>query len=471
MENLERSSALFDDRSVAGGMGSYTVHQAPAQLAAVPDELAHALMERIEALTQGDFESTWAPPQNAVETALQKLKEKLLADTSGDLDRMVALSIQCSEMSISNARLVGASGQTDARTQILAAAAEEMDASISQIGMTAEKATQEAEQMQLAARSSMEAVGSTVRTMGLANDAASHARTQIAALKAASEAIGSIVETIDTIAKQTNLLALNASIEAARAGDAGRGFAVVANEVKGLSRETGSATENVRQCIGELQQQIEAISGAVTECVSASDESRIAVESLGTVMTEMDGKVTTVTGLLSEVAGILSEQRNASREIAQGVGEIAQMTQGSISEVNALAGKMDTVQSITSDQLQSLAAFSFPDKIVRLAKADHVIWKKRLADMAVGRITLKPTELADHRSCRLGKWYYSDAAAASRGCPAFLEIEEPHMLVHAHGKEAARMFADGNVQGALEEIAKVEAASVDVLRLLDDLKQ
>lgn len=71
-----------------------------------------------------------------------------------------------------------------------------------------------------------------------------------------SDDIDEILIFVSNIAQQTNLLALNAAIEAARAGEAGKGFAVVANEVKELSKQTKSATKEIRQKIDFIQNEI-----------------------------------------------------------------------------------------------------------------------------------------------------------------------------------------------------------------------
>lgn len=53
---------------------------------------------------------------------------------------------------------------------------------------------------------------------------------------------------IENITSQTNLLALNASIEAARVGESGKGFAVVAEQIRTLSEEIKSSSNQIRRC-------------------------------------------------------------------------------------------------------------------------------------------------------------------------------------------------------------------------------
>jgi methyl-accepting chemotaxis protein len=109
-------------------------------------------------------------------------------------------------------------------------------------------------------------------------------------LRGASEAVGTVIAIISRIADQTNLLALNATIEAARAGEVGRGFAVVASEVKELARETGGATERVRELIASIQTS----TGAVGQ----------GIQDVAATIGRMDDVQTRMSATLEEQAGL-----------------------------------------------------------------------------------------------------------------------------------------------------------------------
>ena len=427
------------------------------------------LIACIEAIIDGRLDVEPPAAQDPLSNVIGRLLERLASSTSADLDRIVNLSIQGSETAISTARLLATAREVDHRTQSLAAASEELVASIGQIRATAQAAAGNAAEMRASAAQGMSTADSASAAMDRVGTTANLAAEKITALSEASEAIGTIVGSIDAIAKQTNLLALNATIEAARAGEAGKGFAVVATEVKSLSQQTSRATVDIRTRIDQLRVEIQTIVAAMSDCTNAAVGSRDVVASLSGAMGGVSKQVASVTTGMSEISDILNQQTDASREIAQGVSSIASMTEQSVEQVVAISNQLDAVHGLLGEELLNVSTYSFDNKIPRLAKADHVIWKKRLADMAVGRVKLKSDELADHHSCRLGKWYYGDASRDSRSHRAFALLESPHALVHQHGKTAAKLFASGDLPGAMKEIQQVEASSKDVLRLLDEL--
>ncbi|TAN58309.1 MAG: chemotaxis protein [Rhodospirillales bacterium] len=63
--------------------------------------------------------------------------------------------------------------------------------------------------------------------------------------RAVSDIAGDKIKVIKTVTGATKILALNALIEASRAGEAGKGFAVVAGEVKTISTQIASVTQEL----------------------------------------------------------------------------------------------------------------------------------------------------------------------------------------------------------------------------------
>ncbi|WP_425404347.1 methyl-accepting chemotaxis protein [Hwanghaeella sp.] len=422
----------------------------------------------LTALTQRDLTKTYSGDTEIGRLA-SELAEMLRADLSSNLDHSVKIAMVANESSVATAHILKAAQAIDSQAQSIAAATEEMVASVNQISETSRHAADAAEEMRASVEHSNTEAGNAVRAMGDLAETVAGTSAQAQSLSEASEAIGSIVDTIGAIAKQTNLLALNATIEAARAGEAGKGFAVVAGEVKNLSQQTANATEEIRSHIEGLQSQINVIVSSMNAGTETVERSKQIIDTLGGDMNAVGEKVSTVTSRMAEIAEILDQQTEASAEVAQGVTGIAGRTGDNVNQVAALADALDNAQRSVAQQLGNFAKFEAVNKVVKLAKADHVLWKKRLVDMSVGRTSLSESELADHKSCRLGKWYYGPGSLPYREHSAFTRLENPHAAVHQNGIEAARLFNAGNLDGAMDAIGRMEKASEDVLALLDEL--
>jgi methyl-accepting chemotaxis protein len=195
-----------------------------------------------------------------------------------------------------------ASGAEEAAVNIqtVAAASEELTASISEIGRQVTQASQVAK--------------AAAQESEITNQ-------KVLALASAAQKIEEVVAFINQIASQTNLLALNATIEAARAGEAGRGFAVVASEVKALATQTSRATEDIRS-------QITAIQDETTEVVTA-------IKRISQTIAEVDG-------ISTAIAAAMEQQGAATQEITRNVQEAAQSS-------NQVSQNIGGVSSAVSD--------------------------------------------------------------------------------------------------------------------------
>jgi len=178
-----------------------------------------------------------------------------------------------------------------------------------------------------------------------ARDVADQVNQGVLDLKHAIDDIANVVSLISDIAKQTNLLALNATIEAARAGEAGRGFSVVASEVKALSVETQSATEQIVANINRLNQSAEMSLGSVNQIIEVIGKIRpsfAAVEDA--VQTQVD------------TTNLIGEQAQRTAEFVQEVVRTARTittSAESAEEGGRLARETGAEMSAASGALQS----------------------------------------------------------------------------------------------------------------------
>lgn len=147
--------------------------------------------------------------------------------------------------------------------------------------------------------------------------------------------IGTIAAIINSISTETNLLSLNASIEAARAGDSGRGFSVVANEVKKLSAQSAEASKQ--------------ISGLITEI---NDKTRITVDSLIKMKTEVSSGITMSTSVNTLFSGIMENMSKLNHEI-QGLSATSEEIAASSEEISSSAEQLSSISSSNSSNSQN----------------------------------------------------------------------------------------------------------------------
>ncbi|HEY1934028.1 MAG TPA: methyl-accepting chemotaxis protein [Acetobacteraceae bacterium] len=239
-------------------------------------------------------------------TALVGMAERIETETRLALEKVGArtstIAATAEEMSVSSIRTEdsarGAATAAEhalANAQTVASAAEQLNASIREIGGQ---------------------MGQSIAVAGRAVAAGGDARTTMETLHRQVGRIGEVANIISDIAAKTNLLALNATIEAARAGDAGKGFAVVASEVKQLATQTARSTEEITRHIGEVRGATDASVAAVKRIESTIDEINAIAGSIAAAV-EQQGAAT------AEIARNVTQTAGAVNEMSQRIGEVS----------------------------------------------------------------------------------------------------------------------------------------------------
>ena len=335
------------------------------------------------------------------------------------LKNLVSMSVSLNEAVTASAEMIRDTREVDSRSQTIAAAADELVASVNEIARNTDGAATEARDVRDTADRGVEAADKAVGAMERIANAVEAAAAKVVTLAEASDQIGEIVGEIDKIANQTNLLALNATIEAARAGEAGKGFAVVAAEVKNLSNETSQATDDIRRRIEFLRTEMDGIVKSMEQGAAAVSEGQDVIANTGGEMRMVSGQVIGITTKMEEIAGILNQQTQVGNEVAEGIASIAQMTSQNVHKIETVVDFLVETDEALMDSMDSLLTLDLPKMTIYRAKSDHLIWKKKLAEMIVGRTRLNPDELADHHSCRLGKWYDNVSDPTVKNLAAF----------------------------------------------------
>jgi methyl-accepting chemotaxis protein len=172
-------------------------------------------------------------------------------------------------------------------------------------------------------------------------------RAVVSELQIEMKQVNTITATIQNIAKQTHLLALNATIEASRAGEAGRGFSVVAQEIKGLSEQTSTQANTIRNMINKIVKNTIRLTDSFKEVSEGTDSQSKSVHQTKNSFIEITNYIDDINGQLYNITSYLQEMDSQKDNLVQLVHRI------NASAVE-IAESSNSVQQYTEEQLVSV---------------------------------------------------------------------------------------------------------------------
>ncbi|AMK10491.1 methyl-accepting chemotaxis protein [Pseudodesulfovibrio indicus] len=247
----------------------------------------------------------------------------------------------------------------NARTEETATAMEEMNATVLEVAKNASRAAENTGETMNKAQEGARVVNQVVEAIREVQAHAERLKADMTGLGDQAHSIGTIIEVISDIADQTNLLALNAAIEAARAGEAGRGFAVVADEVRKLAEKTMSATTEVNNAVGAIQQSSRVnIASTDTAAKAIEASTRLADKAL-VVLDEIVAFSDDSSEQVQSIAAASEQQSASAEEISRATEDISRVSSETSKSMNHAASAVNDLQRLAAeldDLIQQMVA-------------------------------------------------------------------------------------------------------------------
>lgn len=256
--------------------------------------------------------------------------------SSEQLKSMSEIDLMMNEFSNEMERQTDFTSSISATTEELSSSAEEIQSSISKVSI-------QLKELETVSNQGLNLMNHLEHTVNELNNKTTITSNRVDQMKDQLEHITSFINGIDEIAKQTNLLAINASIEAAKAGNEGRSFAVVANEIRKLSQGTNEFSDQIKDVLEQLNNDVRQV---VTDFDHFKAESVVSLETSvesAELFKQISQDNSKVTQEHQEIDMSIMEINQAIDSVVESVNELA-------NGANALQEKSELVAKIVEDQ-------------------------------------------------------------------------------------------------------------------------
>lgn len=259
------------------------------------------------------------------------------------------------------------------------------------------------------------------------------------------------------------------------------GLAAETEGVAELADEVTKDTERMASCIGGLGQGLKrTLRSSAPEADRRRDHRyNCLIQASLTASGQTMGGQTMDGAVIDLSCGGLAFQPS-SAAIPLSVGATVSVTattfgaprQGRLVAWNGVVARVafDAESRLTAAQMKRIG-YEGGVAIVERAKTDHIAFIRVVMEAVEGRSATRAADLANHHTCRLGRWYDGVNDATIRGSQAFVALSNPHRRVHEFGKKALACLSAGDPTGARQAAAGMSDASREVLELLDHLKE
>lgn len=240
------------------------------------------------------------------------------------------------------------------RSITVAAAADEMVSTTSDIAKNCESAAANSSQSNDTTQQGVHKVQLTIE--GIQNQVVKSKQDAeyVQSLVDQAQKIGTIVQTIDDIASQTNLLALNAAIEAARAGEYGKGFAVVADEVRALASRTSTSTQEITKMVTQIQSNANTANESMQSSVKNMDNLAVETSTIEELLNNITEQVSSVNSQITQIATAAEQQTTATSEISGNMQDITHSSQSLSKNCSDAKDEVKRSLSLLQDLEESL---------------------------------------------------------------------------------------------------------------------